>query len=113
MIESDPEDDVEPPPILKYSRPEGSTPTYNIDTDISTLEAPTFTTLSHGPSHVLQALKWDHPPTLIGESYRILCHLRYQSQSAVIKMMLCFTILKNPLKFENAKNDALLFIRTT
>ena len=50
----------------KYSRPEGSTPTYNMDTDISTLEAPTFTTLSHGPSHVLQALKWDHKSALVG-----------------------------------------------
>jgi len=66
VIESDPEDDVEPP-LHKYTRPDGSTPTYNMDTDISTLEAPTFTTLSHGPSvNVLQALKWDHQPTLIG-----------------------------------------------
>ena len=41
---------------------------YSMDTDISTLEAPTFTTLSHGPgsNNVLQTLKWDHPPTLIG-----------------------------------------------
>ena len=55
------------PPLHKYTRPDGSTPTYNMDTDISTLEAPTFTTLSHGPSvNVLQALKWDHQPTLIG-----------------------------------------------
>ena len=36
-----------------------------MDTDISTLEAPTFTTLSH-KENVLQALKWDHQPTLIG-----------------------------------------------
>jgi len=66
VIESDPEDDDDvEPPLHKYTRPEGSTPTYNMDTDISTLEAPTFTTLSH-KENVLQALKWDHQPTLIG-----------------------------------------------
>ena len=69
IIESDPDDDDDDvePPLHKYTRPDGSTPTYNMDTDISTLEAPTFTTLSHGPSvNILQALKWDHQPTLIG-----------------------------------------------
>ena len=68
MIESDPEDEIAEPPMSKYARPDGSTPTYSMDTDISTLEAPTFTTLSHGPgsNNVLQTLKWDHPPTLIG-----------------------------------------------
>ena len=68
VIESDPEDEIAEPPMSKYARPDGSTPTYSMDTDISTLEAPTFTTLSHGPgsNNVLQTLKWDHPPTLIG-----------------------------------------------
>ena len=53
---------------------------YSMDTDISTLEAPTFTTLSHGPgsNNVLQTLKWDHPPTLIGtkESEKNQFHLK-------------------------------------
>ena len=71
MIESDPEDDIE---VQKYSsnRTENSTPSYSMDTDISTLEAPTFTTLSsQGPSQI-NSLIWDHPVNLIGKKVRNL-----------------------------------------
>lgn len=44
-----------------------ATPTYSMDTDISTLEAPTFTTLNQGPSQTMMALRWDHPVNLIGK----------------------------------------------
>lgn len=70
MIESDPEDDIE---VQKYSsnRTENSTPSYSMDTDISTLEAPTFTTLSsQGPSQI-NSLIWDHPVNLIGKKVRL------------------------------------------
>ena len=68
MIESDPEDDIE---VQKYSstQTETSTPSYSMDTDISTLEAPTFTTLSQGPSQI-NSLIWDHPVNLIGKKVR-------------------------------------------
>ena len=69
MIESDPEDDSE---VSKFSYPEmQSTPTYNMDTDISTLEAPTFTTLNQGPSQTMMMLRWDHPVNLIGKKVQI------------------------------------------
>ena len=70
MIESDPEDDlIEKASRPKYSRgPEmSSTPTYSMDTDISTLEAPTFSTLNQGPSQIMMMLRWDHPSNLIGK----------------------------------------------
>ena len=65
MIESDPEEEDEVPlePAAKFSRPL----TYSMDTDISTLEAPTFTTLNHGPSEIMTMLRWDHPVHLIGK----------------------------------------------
>lgn len=44
-----------------------STPTYSMDTDISTLEAPTFSTLNQGPSQIMMMLRWDHPSNLIGK----------------------------------------------
>ena len=68
VIESDPEDDIE---VQKYSatQTETSTPSYSMDTDISTLEAPTFTTLSQGPSQI-NSLIWDHPVNLIGKKVR-------------------------------------------
>jgi len=70
VIESDPEDDlIEKASRPKYSRgPEmSSTPTYSMDTDISTLEAPTFSTLNQGPSQIMMMLRWDHPSNLIGK----------------------------------------------
>ena len=77
MIESDPEDDIE---VQKYSsnRTENSTPSYSMDTDISTLEAPTFTTLSsQGPSQI-NSLIWDHPVNLIGKKVRNLKKVPHQ-----------------------------------
>lgn len=68
VIESDPEDDLlEQATRPKYSRgPEMSTPTYNMDTDISTLEAPTFSTLNKGPSQTMMSLRWDHQVNEMG-----------------------------------------------
>jgi hypothetical protein len=68
VIESDPEDDLlEQAARPKYSRgPEMSTPTYSMDTDISTLEAPTFSTLNKGPSQTMMSLRWDHQVNEMG-----------------------------------------------
>ena len=84
VIESDPEDDIESS-MPKYPRGGNggdpgvnlalptlgtdivSTPTYSMDTDISTLEAPTFSTLNQGPSQTMMMLRWDHPVKLIGK----------------------------------------------
>lgn len=40
---------------------------YSMDTDISKLEAPTFTTLDRGPSQPMLSLNWDHNLNLIGK----------------------------------------------
>ena len=40
---------------------------YTMDTDISQLEAPTFTTLDRGPSQTMIDLTWDHKVNLIGK----------------------------------------------
>ena len=44
---------------------------YDMDTDISKLEAPTFTTLDRGPSQTMISLKWDHNLNLIGKKVRL------------------------------------------
>ncbi len=41
-----------------------------MDTDISLLEAPTFTTLDRGPSQPMLDLTWDHKVNLIGKKVR-------------------------------------------
>jgi E3 ubiquitin-protein ligase Hakai len=71
IIESDPEDE-EPPAatpmdIFPPPRELGAAPTYSMDTDISQLEAPTFTTLDRGPSKTMMKLKWDHSVNLMGK----------------------------------------------
>ena len=78
MIESDPEDEEMPPAEGSTSSvgdPGSSIPasviqTYNMDTDISQLEAPTFTTLDRGPSQPMMNLDWDHRLHLIGKKAR-------------------------------------------
>lgn len=42
-------------------------PAIDMESDISQLEAPTFTTLSRGPPEPMTRLKWDHKVNLIGE----------------------------------------------
>ena len=44
---------------------------YTMDTDISQLEAPTFTTLDRGPSQTMIDLTWDHKVNLIGKKVSI------------------------------------------
>lgn len=86
MIESDPEDESELDGVrVKMEEGQGghSNPTsgggvnpqqssaaasYSMDTDISKLEAPTFTTLdTRGPSQKMMELSWDHRVNLIGK----------------------------------------------
>lgn len=63
MIESEEEeeeptpDENDPPKAKQYDQ----------DCDISSLEAPTFTTLDRGPPAPMLRLSWDHPVNLIGE----------------------------------------------
>ena len=59
VIESDPEDDID----MKQE-----TSSLDMDTDISQLEAPTFTTLAdRGPSQAMLNLQWHHTANLIGK----------------------------------------------
>ena len=75
MIESDPEDEeMVPADAVGGDHPGSSSviQTYNMDTDISQLEAPTFTTLDRGPSQPMMSLNWDHKLHLIGKKVIIL-----------------------------------------
>lgn len=54
-------------PDLVGPSPTASAPQYNMDTDISKLEAPTFTTLDRGPSKTMINLDWDHKLNLVGQ----------------------------------------------
>ncbi len=68
VIESDPEDEEESLPTATATPTTSSTPAYSMDTDISLLEAPTFTTLDNrGPSRPMLDLQWDHKVNLIGK----------------------------------------------
>ena len=70
MIESDPEDDLKPEPA-SVVKPETSSGLVDMDTDISQLEAPTFTTLAdRGPSQAMINLQWHHTANLIGKKVR-------------------------------------------
>ena len=91
VIESDPEDDLlEQATRPKYSRgPEMmSTPTYNMDTDISTLEAPTFSTLNKGPSQTMMSLRWDHQ---VNEMGRRVSLLKFKCSEKATKFCEIFT----------------------
>ena len=66
VIESDPEDDLKPEPASV--KQEISSGLVDMDTDISQLEAPTFTTLAdRGPSQAMINLQWHHTANLIGK----------------------------------------------
>ncbi|TRY63498.1 hypothetical protein TCAL_03587 [Tigriopus californicus] len=67
VIESDPEDEDVPMDIPELAGPSPVAPQYNMDTDISKLEAPTFTTLDRGPSKTMINLDWDHKLNLVGQ----------------------------------------------
>lgn len=51
------------PPII-HTKME---PHFDLEADISQLEAPTFTTINRGPSEPMLRLRWDHRVNLIGE----------------------------------------------
>ena len=79
MIESDSEEEEEEESDEKKvmqnsptfpSLPSTSKVTYNMDTDISLLEAPTFTTIDRGPSQPMVDLTWDHEVDLMGKKVR-------------------------------------------
>lgn len=44
-----------------------SEPQFDLEADISQLEAPTFTTINRGPPEPMLRLRWDHRVNLIGE----------------------------------------------
>lgn len=44
-----------------------ATLSYSMETDISSLEAPTFTTIDRGQPQAMLALDWDHPVNLVGK----------------------------------------------
>ncbi|XP_063613388.1 E3 ubiquitin-protein ligase Hakai-like isoform X2 [Penaeus indicus] len=59
------EEEPAPPPVDENEPPKAKQ--YDQDCDISSLEAPTFTTLDRGPPAPMLRLSWDHPVNLIGE----------------------------------------------
>ncbi|KAF2363783.1 Glycosyl transferase family 8 [Trinorchestia longiramus] len=61
--EPEPPPPVEPPVVAE----EFKKTKFDQDCDISSLEAPTFTTLDRGPPAPMLSLSWDHPVQLIGE----------------------------------------------
>ncbi|XP_034935682.1 E3 ubiquitin-protein ligase Hakai [Chelonus insularis] len=83
IIESDEEDTPQPPEEISKEPTETSTeqpvteelqqqqPTtehqFDLEADISQLEAPTFTTINRGPPEPMLRLRWDHRVNLIGE----------------------------------------------
>ena len=96
VIESDPEDDLlEQATRPKYSRgPEMmSTPTYSMDTDISTLEAPTFSTLNKGPSQTMMSLRWDHQVNEMGRRVSLL--LQSNPTSAIRNFLVALKLFLN------------------
>ncbi len=77
VIESDPEEEEEmSATAAPISAQLQAAPAYNMDTDISKLEAPTFTTLDRGPSQPMLSLTWDHKVNLMGKkvSERVDAH---------------------------------------
>ncbi|XP_064084279.1 E3 ubiquitin-protein ligase Hakai-like isoform X1 [Macrobrachium nipponense] len=62
-IESEEEEEEPQPDENEAPKPKH----YDQDCDISSLEAPTFTTLDRGPPAPMLRLTWDHPVNLIGE----------------------------------------------
>ena len=74
VIESDPEDDIKQEPVVGMIKQEPSSSSaggLDMDTDISQLEAPTFTTLAdRGPSQAMLNLLWNHEANLIGKKVR-------------------------------------------
>ena len=50
-----------------------ATLSYSMETDISSLEAPTFTTIDRGQPQAMLALDWDHPVNLVGKKVPLTC----------------------------------------
>ena len=80
IIESDEEDVPQPPEEVpmeiepKTQEPQQIQPLqplpeqqFDLEADISQLEAPTFTTINRGPPEPMLRLRWDHRVNLIGE----------------------------------------------
>lgn len=53
----------EPPPLQQAPLEQQ----FDLEADISQLEAPTFTTINRGPPEPMLRLRWDHRVNLIGE----------------------------------------------
>ncbi len=79
------------------SPPATAASSYNMDTDISLLEAPTFTTLDKGPSQLMLDLAWDHNVNLIGKKAQtILCTSSFQYLQCSIILLTMFQVV-NPM----------------
>ena len=63
-----------------------STALYTMDTDISQLEAPTFTTIDRGPSQTMIDLTWDHKVNLIGKKVNLNLHILHFSSMSILKI---------------------------
>jgi len=57
----------EPEPVEVKTDPVQPQQTFDMEADISQLEAPTFTTISRGPPEPMLHLQWNHKVNLIGE----------------------------------------------
>lgn len=58
------EQDEHEPPVTQQPSLEQQ---FDLEADISQLEAPTFTTINRGPPEPMLRLRWDHRVNLIGE----------------------------------------------
>ena len=59
-----------------------ATLTYSMETDISSLEAPTFTTIDRGQPQAMLALDWDHPVNLVGKKVPYLLPTKYRNSGS-------------------------------
>lgn len=97
--------------ILSKSNPFPHSIPDDQDCDISSLEAPTFTTLDRGPPAPMLRLSWDHPVNLIGEkvlSPRIHICDTCNKPILIYGRMVCF--LTCSLASRNVKEDIECYI---
>jgi hypothetical protein len=62
-----------------------ATVSYSMETDISSLEAPTFTTIDRGQPQAMLALDWDHPVNLVGKKVTV-----FHMSSSLSELWCCY-----------------------
>jgi hypothetical protein len=62
-----------------------ATMSYSMETDISSLEAPTFTTIDRSQPQAMLALDWNHPVNLVGKKVEYV-----HKQCALCSKYRCF-----------------------